>query len=689
MIDYLVMRRRTIRNILFAILPLIFFFVHLSILSDYNVNWDEPYHFMRGQAYLRILLTGKTNYKDLPEFDAFHVWMADRMKPTENLPRYSIYQTNSADGEYFLATDYGHPPTSDILAALFNYVLYQQTGLVGDIESYHVFTLVAATIAVAVVFVFASQLYGLFAGIIAFLAITLSPYFITEFHTNIKDPVVAAFFAATIYALYRGIVTIRWQWVVISSVCFGLALGTKPNVVFLPIILGLWFVVTGKNIVQRVRRESQHVRRRFILSLVFYLVIPVLMVYTTWPVLWHDPVGNLLKTVGYYKEIGTGSVYNGRYIFAGLNWYAPLWVAVTTPVAILVLAAFGMVAALRDRSRSHGSLLVCLWLIVPIARVMPPAASIYGGIRQILEYLPALTILAGAGAAALVQLSHRFTQRVRIIELVMLLSFIPIAWNIIRFHPDENLYFNEFIGGLRGAVKHNLPGWGTTLGNSYIHGIKWVNEHAEPGARVAISVGLMPNIPPTQFRPDIQYSNAFKSVTLRKGEYIIGQTYYEFDLPYDAQYPERFLIPVYEKVVDGVPILKVWKNDPDKTKSGYFNEGEEIGGIQTTKKSNHWEIELDRAGFVTRIELEFDPLRCTGTETGYIETSLDGQTWERETESLRDNQIPHIQKDLSRGQLVQLLAAVPARFLRVNLDASSCFLDRGKIRVFTLRDIFP
>jgi len=44
---------------LFAV---VFFLIGIITISQYGLNIDEPAHFIRGQAYLNLLLTGKSEY---------------------------------------------------------------------------------------------------------------------------------------------------------------------------------------------------------------------------------------------------------------------------------------------------------------------------------------------------------------------------------------------------------------------------------------------------------------------------------------------------------------------------------------------------------------------------------------------------------------------------------------------------
>src|SRR3989344_2447843 len=74
----------------------------------------------------------------------------------------SYYQNENLTAEYFLKRDDGHPPLNGILASIFNLVFYQNLAIYGDIESYHLFNIVASTLMVVVVVVFAYQTYGVF-----------------------------------------------------------------------------------------------------------------------------------------------------------------------------------------------------------------------------------------------------------------------------------------------------------------------------------------------------------------------------------------------------------------------------------------------------------------------------------------------------------------------------------------------
>ena len=71
----------------------------------------------------------------------------------------------------------------------------------------------------------------------------------------------------------------------------------------------------------------------------------------------------------------------------------------------------------------------------------------------------------------------------------------------------------------------------------------------------------MSNIPGIFIRSDIDYKR-YNSGYLHLGEYVISLVYYGVDKrSYNDMYLNTMVLPVYQIVVEEVPILKIWKND--------------------------------------------------------------------------------------------------------------------------------
>lgn len=586
---------------LFALLLfIIFFIVELFTISHYGINWDEPIHYMRGQAFLYYFLTGKKDYNDLPKLQSHYhnnllikIPKDIKFKDDSNF-RKSIYQYDRENYKFSFAYfingetgEAGHPPLNDILASFSNYIFYQKLGIIDDIEAYHLFTIFVAALLVGLLFLFTATEFGFFAGCVTALSIVLYPLFFAESHFNIKDPIETAFYALTIISFYKGVIKNDWIWIMLSAIAASLSIGTKFNIFFAFITLFLWVVIYKRRALLCFKWPFS---KKVTIALFLYPIIVFGILFISWPYLWDDPT-RILNIFSYYKTIGYTTIYQPKefLIFNNINTYAIQWILFTTPLVILVFSLMGIFSIFKERFKEKNNigLLILLWFFIPILRVSFLNAGIYGGVRQIMEYIPAMAILAGIGAHFLVmtlknaelELSKRFeivktffTRHAEFTRIttyvVILLSFIPITLKLISIHPNQNAYFNPFIGGLKGAKEKNFPDWGVTLGSVYKQGVDWINTHAEKDSKLALIRGLMQNVPSITLRSDIFFGEIYYSGSLKKGEYLMEVTDYGWmlNIPKEKREYIETLRPLYEVKVDRVAILTIWKNDAKNTK---------------------------------------------------------------------------------------------------------------------------
>ncbi len=571
------MKRLTIICVLF--IPLLFFVIGLFTIREYGINWDEPAHYLRGQSLLRYFLTGKKDYTDLPKLLIHYGPYTGEPLPGIVLPddktfRRSIYQFDRNGDQftfYYWERQIGsHPPLNGLLASVTNYLFYQKLGIVGDIEGYHVFIVAISALLVFLVVYITYQEYGIFAGIVAGLSLVLYPLFFAESHVNIKDPVEAAFYALTIYAFYKVVSTKNILWAIIASISTAFALGTKFNVVFAPFTMAAWFVcyLFGKKEKFRILSSPT-----LWISIIGMIVLPFILLTAIWPSLWGNPVKGFLEVVGFYRDIGYGTTYQPQLFLtiAGFNTFPLRAIVYATPLVTLFLSFVGIIYSARYgwKGKNKVSLLILFWFLVPIIRVSIPHASIYAGARQIMEYIPAMAILAGIGANAVYNSYKNYSHYIRI---AIILMFLPIAIKIVSLHPNQNVYMNPLVGGLKGAQARNFPDWGVTLGTVYWQGVQWLNTHAEPSAKLTLGKGLLANVPRNQLRQDIQFLPTFFSGEKKNGEYIMEviDYYWVRDVSGEKRAYLETLEPVFNVTVDGVPILMIWKNDWIHTKKQFL-----------------------------------------------------------------------------------------------------------------------
>lgn len=671
------------------LLALIFGFFYLILgtvsLKHYAVNWDEPVHFLRGHSILHYFLTGEKSYSE----DTNSLRKSYYKMNNYNYKYFEDQISNAVEKKRVEFAGGGHPPLSDLLAAISNYVLYTRLGVLGDIESYHFYSVFLSSFLAACLFYFVARQYNVFAGLIALLSFALYPLFLGESRFNIKDMPEAVFYSLTLIAFYKGITESNIRWVFLSALFFGFALGTKLNIVFIPITILPWLIIFyAKSIIKEGIVNFFKKRKLLFISFFLYPIIGLSILISTWPILWPDILNRLMTILSYYQKIGISTGSDSRFTtFFGLNTYPIQWIVYTTPLVIIFLFLAGAFYTAKNglNERNKTALFILLWLIVPVVRVIIPGAAIYGGVRQIAEYIPAMAILAGIGAYYLVQslkfkvFNFKLQPVTFIFELLIVLMFIPITFKIISLYPFESVYFNELIGGLKGAKEKNIPGWGNSLGSTYLKGVEWLNNNINDNARLATIYELRSNIPDFLLRKDINYANKFRSMTRREGEYIIGVTHSgAYDDQYHRRYLETYLNSLYEVKVDGVALLKIWKNDLVRTKEAYRKEEQEVENIKVQKgENNTLLVKLGNTVKITKIVIYYDPRNCTPPTSGYFEYSfVGGLKWTKAGGDFQS--IPFstwFKTQPENGMLQFLFAAEPARFIQLVIyDKDSCLL---------------
>lgn len=602
---------------------------------------DEPAHFRRGQAFLHFFLTGKKDYSNLPV----------------NFRR-SIYQNDNENGYFYIdaTKNQSHPAINDTLAALGNYIFYQKLNLLDDIGSHHLFGIVSVTLLLYGVYVFTAANFGAIPALVATLSIATYPIFFGESHFNLKDPPQASFFALSLLQLWFGITQKKASAIIFSSLFAALSLATKLNFVFAPFIVVPWLVVCGRRILK--------LPRSVMIALLFYPLIVISIFFLSNPNIWTASGQRIAEMARFYLSVGTkagGSPdYQPEYIFWGFNTYPILAILYSVPLVTLFFTVLGVVYSVRHFRDGKGKpyTFLLLWFLIPILRVTIPGTTIYGGIRHIFEFIPAMGILAGIGAASI---GKRYNS-------VLLLLFIPIILKIISLHPNENIYFNPLIGGLKGASEKNFPSAGASLGNTYLQGVWWLNENAEFRACIATPIGLRGNVPETKLRKDLRYDNTCQSNLERKGEYAMEMVYRGyFNDWYAYKYYDAYLIPVHEIIVDGVSIFKVFKNDVQHTKPPLVSIAKTIPQkIETNGNVITFTLSRMLTLGVTSFRYAV-PASCSPIREGSVLTSQDGQRWERETDAIS---VSHGKLNFNPNDKVieRKIAAVPGKYIRFVTD---------------------
>jgi 4-amino-4-deoxy-L-arabinose transferase-like glycosyltransferase len=227
---------------------------------------------------------------------------------------------------------------------------------------------------------------------------------------------------------------------------------------------------------------------RAVVPMVVYLTVAGVTAVLLWPQLWAGPgallAESLTRTI-HFPELR-------RTLFEGVALlstelparYLPELMAIqfTLPAVILILA--GLVIAVRSLARrSPGSGLLwvlILWALGPFIAVVVLRMPVYNYFRHVLFMMPPLFVIGALGIKAVV----RPLRRRWVAAMLGAVILLPGLVAIVRLHPYEYGYFNELVGGVRGAYGRFMSDYWCT---STREAMKFVNSYAPRSAGIAVS----------------------------------------------------------------------------------------------------------------------------------------------------------------------------------------------------------
>jgi len=353
---------------------------------------------------------------------------------------------------------YNYGALFDTIAALMNKVM----PISAEYDTRHVLTALFAFIAILFTGLFAIEVGGWRAGILALIIITLSPRFFGHSLNNPKDIPFAAAVIFTLYFLIRflkKLPTVRWLNAIMILVGIAAAINIRVGGVLLIAYLGLFTAVflIMKAITrdERVKIFSSSMLRPYGVL----LGIPILgwfagMIF--WPYGMQDPFNRPFEVLSMMTKfpIAIRVLFEGSHILSyDLPWhYIPKWIAITTPFLVIVGFILGLLMTNHLIRSGKGFAIMVLWftLLFPVLYAIARGSSLHDGWRHFLFIYPSMAIISALGWNALIEVTTSLKYRTIVLIFFVLLAIIPFQW-MVRNHPYQYTYFNTAVGGIKGA----------------------------------------------------------------------------------------------------------------------------------------------------------------------------------------------------------------------------------------------
>lgn len=538
---------KTRRSVLVFVVFLLYFTLGLFIYRDYGISWDEEINREYGHLVYEFVL-GKNatlpveSFRFLGGVDIKDFLMGKpvrfRMPPNNtNLRFYGpVYDTLLAAGEQLMRLD----NTRDVY--LFRHLVSSLLFFIATIFFYKLLYL---------------RYKDWKLPLVGVLFLMLSPRMFAErFYNPIDIPALSLFIIA-VYTCVRFLQSRSTVTMIIHAVVSAILVDIR--------IAGILIVVCTVvfTIQDLFSRSSRRLSTMMLARLIAYLTLWFGCTVLLFPTLWFDPIGNFLTAIGemgHFSWPGT-MFFMGRFVRPdALPWYyIPVWIGITTPVAYTLLGIIGTFSILSSVCRkslhwkSHRiDLLFLLWFFIPIVIVIFFHSVVYDGWRHLYFVYPALLAIAIHGLGAILRWIHG--QNTRVQRLLFVILFVAIGVNIgrvisfmVRYHPYQNVYFNQLAGGMTNAKKNfELDYWGLT----YRKGLEYIARNA-PHPPVTVVLATYSNVfdilSPEDKKNLIQVHNS------NEAQYYVSFFRWQ-NKPFPATLPEYYAL-----VIEGEKVLTVLK----------------------------------------------------------------------------------------------------------------------------------
>ena len=450
-----------------------------------------------------------------------------------------------------------------------------------------------AILAAALLAVWLSR-YG--AGILTLALFALSPTFLGHAQNNLKDvPFALAYIAGTFFLL-RWLFAEKQNWrdvlMLILSIAF--CISVRPGGLLLICYLLLFVLIKEVITYRETAKININLIKKRLASVGFILVFSYLMGILLWPYVLQNPAKGFWESWKVMAQFPTTirQIFEGRLEWSDwMPWYyLPKLMLITIPLLVCAgIIGFITLAGKTVREDWLKYTFLIFTILFPIAFVIYEKSNLYGSWRHFLFIYPGIVILAAVGLWHTLLYFKTRIKRGLAVAVVLLLAWNPLAF-MVRNHPYYYLYYNQLVGGLKGA-------YGNYETDYYYHSIRQGSEwligylkQIHPDDNLIIGTNFPAN---WFFRNEKQLIAGYFPYNERSQHdwdyYLVANSYISPVLLKNGNWPPANSIKVIE--AEGVPICAVLKRNSRADLLGYqaynqHNPDDAIKNFEEAIKNN-------------------------------------------------------------------------------------------------------
>jgi len=407
--------------------------------------------------------------------------------------------TNAGNSSMEGMRDYGM--SFDTLTVFFNKIF----NIDNIFESRHAMNALVGWIAFLFCGLIAFRIANWRAALITFFLMFFSPQFLGQTFNNPKDVPFAMAYIFSIYYIIRFLQQFpKPTKKTVFYLALGIAMALSVRIggllllAYLVMFVGLYFLLTSK---LKTLFTADNVAR-FKKLAVYAIIISVagyFMGLILWPYALQAPLSNPLKALTSMTNFGASL----RQIFEGITiwsdkvpaYYTIKYIMITAPISVIIGSIIYIFLLKKKDMQFFWAFILFFSFGFPIFYIVWKHSNVYGGWRHALFTYPALAVTAGLGFNSLIEIFKNKYLKIAGGVAVVLLTINPII-HTIKNHPYEYVYFNEFVGGVKGA-------YGNYEMDYYFHSLRqaseWVKQNAvkdanTSGKKIKVGAWLTPPV---------------------------------------------------------------------------------------------------------------------------------------------------------------------------------------------------
>lgn len=354
---------------------------------------------------------------------------------------------------------------------------------INDIYSFrHLMCSFSGWLVILVTALFAARFAGYGAAILVLFLFAVSPGYLGHAQNNLKDIPFALAYISSVYFSLKLIFsenkTLKTT-ILLLILSIGLAIGIRAGGILVVFYFGLFVIVkAGYDWIILKKLNARLLKTRLFVFL-GVSVAGFALGLILWPYALQNPILNTWKSYQIMTHFPTTvrQIFEGKFDWSDFHpwYYLPKYLAITVPLIVFAGIALFFVQAGKKYSGFQKIQLILLGftILFPISFVILKGSNLYGSWRHFLFIYPGLILFSALGIHAIWMRYKQQMVRFALIVLLALLAFHPVKFMAAN-HPHYYLYYNQLVGGLKGAYgNYETDYYYTTMRK----GAEWLQEY--------------------------------------------------------------------------------------------------------------------------------------------------------------------------------------------------------------------